>query len=154
LPAPANSDVTFEFTRDGYVSVLVGIRTGTKDLEVLPMADSATLSVKDVLTASLGVTLDPEKGIIDVAAPAGEGVKLAMEPPSGVGPLFTAGLMIYANIDPGTITLSAEAQAGPCTFSGLLWRGPTNGSVRVPIAADFITRLISLSCPAEGGTGD
>jgi hypothetical protein len=170
LPVPANANVAVTFVRDGFLSILVAVRTGSDDIDIEPTAFTAQLTDADRLYTAMGFTRDPAKGLVDIALP---GADLTFTPKSGAGPFVgsTMGLgltditgplagvplTVFANIDPGEVEFRAISPAGPCVFSDLLWQGSTPGTVRLPILAGFNTRLIAVTCsassPADGGKG-
>lgn len=167
LPVPANANVAVSFVRDGFLSILVAIKTGAENVDVSPTAFSAQLTDADRLYAGMGFTRDPTKGLVDVALPGGD---LTFVPKSGTGPfvgstmdvgltditgpLAGVPLTVFANIDPGEVEFSATSPSGPCAFSDLLWNGAALGTVKLPIVAGFNTRLISVTCSAAPSVAD
>ena len=138
IEVPADSAVWASLVLDGYVSVLVGAVTESEDLDlVAPMINDQLA----VTIASLAQTeFDPRQGHLALVSvrhpvppsssnPPQPGVTFALEPATGVGPVYAgpgnipdltltetgeAGGAIWFNVDPGESVLTAQHPNEPC----------------------------------------
>ncbi len=157
---PTNSELLLTFTKEGYVSHLVSVRTGWESIEPLPGATQPLMFEKSHLDQAFdasGVVRDEDKGHVLIGS--GDYFNLntipgrlspSISPPVGEGPLFfhnntslvpeATGLSeeivfaIFANLDKGEYVISWEVEE------------PENMSCAV---AEIDSNVVILGLPAE-----
>ncbi len=133
---PTNSELLLTFTKEGYESHLVAVRTGWESPDSVPGATQPLMIEKGRLaqaSEASGVVLDEDKGRISVVttdhtalnSPSGR-LSLFIDPPAGDGPLFFDNnlnlvpeatglseeivLAVFANLDEGGYVISWEVE--------------------------------------------
>jgi hypothetical protein len=112
---PANSELLLTFTREGYLSSLVSVKTGPISIDRPPVFGTSMLEKGrfDEAFDTPGVAVDQSKGAIGVSAmtfagPIFSRLSISIEPPAGDGPFF---LDNYFQIVSGATALSGETPA-------------------------------------------
>ena len=92
---PANSELLLTFTREGYRSYLVSVKTGPISINHPPNLGTvmSEQGLVDEVYDALGVVADQSKGAIAVTAltmtgPIFSRLSVSIEPPAGDGPFF------------------------------------------------------------------
>ena len=176
LAVPASTELFVSLEKDTYASALVGTPTGTDDFEfTAPLVKDA---LANIVAESGGVTLDPTKGNIGLAAvgpppkagdpyPGVVGVTFDLAPASGTGPLYgndlnlidpnltatgARGAALFFNVDPGEYEVTASHATLPCTAL-LAITGSAPNQFRARVVANFVTYLTVLCDDGAGGAG-
>ncbi|MEQ9322715.1 MAG: hypothetical protein RIF41_26350 [Polyangiaceae bacterium] len=176
IEVPADAAVWASLVLDGYVPVLVGAVTETEDLDLTAPMINDQLAIT---IASLAQTeFDPRQGHLALVSvrhpvppsssnPPQPGVTFALEPATGVGPVYAgpgnipdttltetgeAGGAIWFNVDPGEPVLTATHPTEPCE-DFLAHPGTQPDTYDLRVQAGFLT-LATVICGEEPmGTG-
>lgn len=154
LTTKPSDELAIHIVDDGMVHTIVPAPEGggdaVLDVELFPQA-----LLDGPIATSIGVTLDPKKGLLIVArTETGVSAKLT----SGVGPFYVSGGMVdptakatfgtgsiaFVNVDPGTQELTLTHPTLQCDPPA--WKGSGPGSARLPIVAGALTSVEVVPC--------
>ncbi|MBI4952058.1 MAG: hypothetical protein HY908_08495, partial [Myxococcales bacterium] len=171
-PGPA---IYVSLVKDGYAHALLGSLLGAGDLSLT--APLVANGLANLVAQSAGVTLDPAKAQIALAAvatppspgaayPGVEGVTFTLAPGSGSGPHYgnainlidpaltatsSRGAALYFNVDPGDYVVTASHPTATCTAMAAI-PGAVAGTFDVWTDLGFVT-YVSLLCESGGAGG-
>lgn len=167
---PASADVALEYTKTSYQPVLVTVKTVAGPMSVGQFF-APTQTEVSLLAASVGVTLNAQKGLILTTAFQGtpgsftgqDNVTNNMSPKSGAGPYYlnaagnavdtsltvtsTAGIGVFANVDPGDVEITMSHFTKTCQRLSTSWAGSTANASKVKVVAGYLTGGAGLVCP-------
>ncbi len=178
IAVPSHHAIYATLLKDGYLNSLVGAFTGVEDMELTAPMVNATIA--PILAGAVGVSFDPEKGQIALAAvqppepgttkyPTLAQVTFALSPPPADGPFYgdenylpdplltetsSAGSAYMFNVEPGTAELTATHTTETCRDFLAHPSASKPDAYDVRVMADYVT-FVSVICgePAQGGTG-
>lgn len=169
MGVPANANVLLEYTKTGYLSSLVTVKTVLGPMSI-GQFQAPTTSEADTFASMVGTTIDPTKGQILITAFQGapgsytgqDNVTATLTPKSGTGPFYltsgmlpstsltttsTAGIGLFANVSPGDAEVTLTHLSKSCQRMGTSWAGSTPTASKVKVVAGYLTAGAGLECP-------
>ncbi len=169
MGVPANAEVLLEYTKTGYLSSLVTVKTVVGPMSI-GQFQAPTTSEADTFASMVGTTIDTTKGQILITAFQGapgsytgqDNVTATVTPKSGTGPFYltssmlpstsltttsTAGIGLFANVSPGDVEVTLTHLSKSCQRMGTSWSGTTPTASKVKVVAGYLTAGAGLECP-------